>query len=264
MDDLRLGRLVRLLRHRRHWRQEDLARRAGVGRTVISALELGRVDGMTLGTIRRVMATLGLSSEITVRGLGGETDRLLDEGHARLVGVTSRWLTGLGWEVRAEISYSEWGERGSIDLLAWHSPTRTLLVIEIKTELASIEATLRKHDEKVRLASTIALKRFGWGPKVVAGVLVLPDQATQRRRVAAHADVLDRAFPARTRAVRAWCRTPEGELSGLMFLSDSATSRTTNDQGRRERVRQAPGSAAERGRSAARGPRPPPGRPGPS
>jgi hypothetical protein len=54
------------------------------------------------------------------------------------------------------------GERGSIDLLAWHESSRTLLVIELKTELTSVEETLRRHDSKVRLAPGIARERFGW------------------------------------------------------------------------------------------------------
>jgi hypothetical protein len=58
------------------------------------------------------------------------------------------------------VSYSVYGERGSIDLLAWHPAIRTLLVIEVKTEVSSVEAMLRKHDEKVRLAPRVAAERF--------------------------------------------------------------------------------------------------------
>jgi transcriptional regulator with XRE-family HTH domain len=36
MDDLAFGRLVKLARHRRGWRQEDLAARAAVSRTTVS------------------------------------------------------------------------------------------------------------------------------------------------------------------------------------------------------------------------------------
>ena len=74
-----------------------------------------------------------------------------------------------------------YGERGSIDLLAWHEASRTLLVIEFKTELTSIEETLRRHDSKVRLAPGIARERFGWDPAVDARLLVLPEDRTARR-----------------------------------------------------------------------------------
>jgi len=39
MDDRRLGRTVRVLRHRRGWRQVDLAARAGVSAPMISAID---------------------------------------------------------------------------------------------------------------------------------------------------------------------------------------------------------------------------------
>jgi len=152
------------------------------------------------------------------------------------MGACARWLHRLGWQTHAEVSYSEWGERGSIDLLAWHSRSEVLLVIEIKTELASVEETLRKHDEKVRLAETVA-RRFGWQPRSIGRLLVFPEDRTQRRRIAAHASVINGSYPMRTRQVRAWCRAPSGPIAGLMFLSDAAASRGTAAVGRRERVR---------------------------
>lgn len=237
MDDLRFGRLVRVLRRRRRWRQADLARRARVGRTVMSTIELGRARSLRLGTLGAVAGELGASLEITTRGLGADVERVLDERHARLVGATASWLASLGWQVQAEVSYSEWGERGSIDVLAWQVAARALLVVDVKTELASVEATLRKHDKKVRLAPGVAARRWAWRPTAVARLVVLPADRTQRRRVAAHAAVLEPAYPARTHAMRAWCRRPSGTLSGLMFVPDVASGGTRPRVGRGERVR---------------------------
>ena len=81
--------------------------------------------------------------------------------------MTLGLLGAAGWMVRPEVSYSEWGERGSIDLLGWHASTRSLLIVEVKSELASVEETLRKHDEKVRLGSVVASRRLGWSPLTV-------------------------------------------------------------------------------------------------
>ena len=239
MDDTRLGRLIRVLRHRRGWRQADLARQAGVGPRAISKLEAGRLGPVPVATIRAVVATFGLSYEGGIRGLGAGEDRLLDERHAGLLGRCAGWLGTIDWETRAEVSYSEWGERGSVDLLAWQPATASLIVIEIKTELASIEATLRKLDEKVRLASAI-VRRFGWRPSTVSRLLVLPDDTTQRRHVRDHAAVLDGAYPLRTRAVRAWCKAPAGSMAGLMFLAPLPSGRRDHDRGRRSRIK--PGS----------------------
>ena len=43
-----------------------------------------------------------------------------------------RW--GL-WRLSPEVSFSVYGERGIIDVLAWHPKTKILLVIELKTEV---------------------------------------------------------------------------------------------------------------------------------
>ncbi|MGH2464701.1 MAG: helix-turn-helix transcriptional regulator, partial [Candidatus Limnocylindrales bacterium] len=224
------------LRPRRGWRQVDLAKRAGVGRSVVSDLERGRLDGRTLSTIRKVMESFGLTLEIAARGSGADLDRVLDERHARLLGACAKWLQSLGWQAIAEVSYSEWGERGSIDLLAWHPSTATLLVIEIKTDLASVEETLRKHDEKARLAPKIA-RSHGWEASQVGRLLVFPEDRTQRRRVAAHEAVITGAYPTSSHRARAWCRTPHGPMSGLIFLTESAPSGRMGGRGPRQRIR---------------------------
>lgn len=36
-----------------------------------------------------------------------------------------------------EVSFSIYGQRGVIDILAWHAATRSLLVIELKTEMCT-------------------------------------------------------------------------------------------------------------------------------
>lgn len=49
------------------------------------------------------------------------------------------WLQSHGWLPRVEATYSRFGERGSIDVLAFHAATRTLLVVEIKTVIADAQ-----------------------------------------------------------------------------------------------------------------------------
>ena len=236
MDDARVGRLVRAFRQRRGWRQADLALKAGVGPSVVSDIELGRLNGRTIATIRSVLAVFGLSVEISVRGMGAEGDRVLDARHSRLLGASLAWLERIGWKTAPEVTYSERGERGSVDILAWHEPTRTLLVVEIKTELVSVEETLRKHGEKMRLGAAIA-RPLGWSPSVIARLLVLHEDRTQRRRVLANERVMSNAYPARAHAVKSWCRAPIGAISGLLFLSDSAPSRRMVERPRQQRVR---------------------------
>lgn len=239
VNDASVGRAIRLLRQQKGLRQLDLAERAGVSQGLVSLIERGRLDGTSLRSVRAVLGPLGASAWLDVRWKGGLLDRLLDEGHAALVGTVARDLAGWGWEVSPEVSYSVFGERGSIDLLGWHVRSQTLLVVEVKTELVSIEATLRKHDEKLRLAPNVAGERFGWRSRVVGGVIVLAADRTQRRRVDRHATVLGRALPARGPDVRAWLRRPTGPMAGLWFVTPTNPARGDGARDTPCRVRRA-------------------------
>lgn len=244
MDDVRIGRLLRLLRQHQARRQTDVALAAGLSQPQVSRLEAGRLEGVPLRRLRAVAQALGAEVVVALRWRGGELDRLADEGHATLVGAAIRVLEAAGWVVQPEVSYSVFGERGSIDILAWHPAARVLLVVEVKTELTSIEETLRRHDAKVRLAAGIAQERFGWDPRLVARLLVLPATSTARRRVRRHELVLDRAYPDRGLLVRRWLRDPSSPFSGLLFVPD---------------IRQPNGSGRAVRRVSGRSPSPPAG-----
>lgn len=221
MSDPRIGRIARALRHRLHWRQLDLSRRAGVGQGPVSRLERGQVDALTVATISRILGALDAELVLLVRWRGGELDRLLDEGHAVLVGRIAAYLAARGWETGIEVSFAVYGERGSIDILARHPETATLLVVEVKTEVTSVEETLRKHDVKVRLAVRLAAERFGWRGARVGRLLVLPDSTTARRRISRHDAIFSATYPLRGPALREWLRWPAAATSGLLFAPDS-------------------------------------------
>jgi len=159
----------------------------------------------------------GFEGQVPWRGSG--VDRLLDADHARLTGIAACRLIQDGWRTVLAATNSVYGERGSVDVLAGRQERRVALVEEVKTSLASIEATLRKLDEKVRLVGERLCKdQFGWSPTIVARLLVLPDTTTARRHVAMHESVLGIALPARGPEVRGWLHQPEGGLAGILFL----------------------------------------------
>lgn len=187
--------------------------------------------------LRRIVAALDASLVIEVRWRAGALDRLLDEDHASLVARVTDLLAAAGWEVRIEVTYSEFGERGSIDILAFMPATGVLLVVEIKTDMAAVEATLRKVDEKVRLAPGIARTRFGWNVQAAGWLLVMPERSTLRRRVDRHSTLFARAFPARGSEIRRWLRNPTTAIAGLWFLSPNRGPAGVQGRGGRERVR---------------------------
>jgi transcriptional regulator with XRE-family HTH domain len=225
MQDIAVGRIARALRHRLRLRQVDVAARADMSQGLVSLVERGRLDRISLRRLRRLFAEYDAEVVVSIRWRGGAVDRLTDAAHAALGEALTRVLREEGWEVVPEVSYSVFGERGSIDLLAWHPASRTLLVVELKTEIGAVEATLRQHDVKVRLGPEIARKRFGWDVRSVGRLLVLPEERTPRRQVARHANLFERAYRLRTVAVRRWLAAPIGPMSGLMFLTATTRGR---------------------------------------
>jgi hypothetical protein len=183
-------------------------------------LEAADIDNLRLGEIDRCFAALEARLDLRAWYHGAAADRLLDEGHAELVGLCVEILRAFGWLVQVEVSFSDFGDRGTIDILAWHAASRSLLVVEVKSELGSIEGTLRPLDIKFRLASKIARERFGWQPVTVGRIVVLPEDRTARRLVTRHAAVLRASLPAGSRDVRSWLRSPSGTMGRIWFLSD--------------------------------------------
>ena len=186
VDVARFGRAVRALRVRRGWRQIDLAAAAAVSRTHVGRIERGERPGLTLDAVDSVAIALGASTDLLMRWHGEGLDRLLDEAHARLVEVVVRRLRSFGWEVAVEVSFSRNGERGSIDVLAFHPAHRALVVIEVKSVTPDMQAMLGGLDRKARLGADRSPGTADGTLAVVARILVLWNTRTNRRRVEAH------------------------------------------------------------------------------
>jgi transcriptional regulator with XRE-family HTH domain len=226
-----IGRQLRALRQRKHWRQQDVADKVKVGQPTVSGVEAGRIDAVSVATLERLVAAVDAELVVYVRWRGGDLDRLLDAAHADLVERVAKLLRDLGWQVHPEVSFSEFGERGSIDLLAWHPRARIVLVVEVKSEITAVEETLRRHDVKVRLAPKILFDRFGERPAHVGRLLVLPRTSAARRRLGSHAATFDATYPARGRSLADWLASPTGEVAGILMLPPSRAVR------RRQRIR---------------------------
>lgn len=222
-DSGRIGRSIRVIRIRAGWRQQDLANRAGVSRSFVSKVETGQAATADMARIQRLCAAIGADLDVRVRWHGEGLDRLPDEAHATIVQGLVALLSKRGWQVWLEVTFNVYGERGSIDVLGWHPPTRTLLVGEVKSVIADAQGTLAPLDRKVRLGARIARER-GLDPAVVGRLLVVADRTTNRRRIARFGELFGAALPATGWAVRHWLAGPAGALAGLMFLSDSPAS----------------------------------------
>jgi transcriptional regulator with XRE-family HTH domain len=233
VDVVRFGRSVRALRRRRRWRQEDLARAAAVSRAAISRIERGRADRLTVRSLELIAAALGARVDCRLDWNGEAIDRLLDQDHATLVERIVRWLERYGWDAAVEASFNVFGERGSVDVLAFHRLTGCLLVVEAKTVVPNLQSMLATLDRKARLGTRIARDQ-GWDARSVSRLLVVADGTTARRRTAAAGATFRRALPDRISSVRAFLRAPSpgARLAGLAFFPSAPPASARHRIGR--------------------------------
>lgn len=220
MNGLRLGGLVRAVRMKRRMRQQDVADRARVSQSVVSRLERGHIDRLSLPQIEAVCTVLEVRVDLVGRWHGGDAGRLMNAAHSSMHEAAARWFARLWpqWTLAPEVTFSIYGERGVIDILAWHAPSRTLLIVELKTELVDVNELAGTADRRRRLADEIARQR-GWRPTRVGVWVVLASGRTNRRHVADHSALLRNAFPADGGALRRWLRQPDGSIAALSLES---------------------------------------------
>jgi transcriptional regulator with XRE-family HTH domain len=222
-EDLRIGLAIRRSRERRGLRQLDVADEVGVTRQCVSLLERGHLDSLGVRTVRAVAAAVGIDLPFAPRG-GAQLDRLIDEEHSSVVDAVVARLAAEGWEAMVEFSFNDYGDRGSVDVLAWHAECRALLIVECKSRLADLQDTCRSLDVKARVVPRLAAQARGWRPAVVGVLLVLQESRRERAAVARRAAIFSSSFPARNLDIRAWLRRPDQPLRGLLFLQYANTT----------------------------------------
>ncbi len=190
--------------------------------------------GMTLNSIDRIAGALGASVHVQLRWQGEQLDRLMDAAHAAIQQAIAEQLTSFGWLVRVEVSFNHFGDRGRVDILAYHSIIRVLLVLEIKSAVGDLQDTLGRLDVKVRLGRQLA-HDLGWTDvqRVIPG-LVIGNSRLARRIVAGHAALFER-YNLRGREAVAWLRRPMGpSATGLLwFVTGPDSHGATNRRGQR-------------------------------
>jgi transcriptional regulator with XRE-family HTH domain len=229
VDDLRLGALFRTVRLRRGWRQDDVAAATHVSRSQVSRVERGQLGELRVGDLRSIAEVLEIRLPFAPWWHGGEIDRVANERHGLMHEQVAAMFAELpDWVCSAEVTFSEFGERGSIDLLAWHPARRALLIIELKTEITDPAALVAQVDRYRRLAAEIGRKR-GWVAASVSVWVVVADSSMNRRRLARHRTMLRNAFPLEGRTMKSWLRAPAGPVAALSFLA-TAHSFLANDR----------------------------------
>jgi transcriptional regulator with XRE-family HTH domain len=218
MEDQRVGSALRALRLRRGLRQADVAAAADIPRGAVMRIEAGRLDEVSFGHVRRLARVLDARFEGLLRWRGADLDRLVNRGHALMHEAAFRWLKEIGgWLALPEVSFVRNGERGVIDIVAWHAAARMMLVIELKTRIVDINDLMATMDVRRRVAWQIA-KDQGWDPVAVGVWVVVAPARSNARALADHATVLRAKFPADGRSMRRWLSKPVGDIAGLSFM----------------------------------------------
>jgi len=190
-----------------------------VAQGCVSKLERGQLAHLRVETIRRIAPALEMEIVFEARWRGGDLARLRDAEHAPLVERCVALLIRHGWQVIPEYTFDHFGDRGSVDILAWHPEHDALLIVEVKGRLTDLQDLVATLHRKRRVVPRLAADEHGWQARTI-GVLVFVDGTTANRTlVARHAATLDSAFPGRASEARRWLATPSGPLAAL-WLSD--------------------------------------------
>lgn len=236
-----LPRAIRALRSERGWRQSDLAARAGASRHTVSRIERGRLDNVPLGKITTIVAALDATLDLSLRWQGERLDRLIDAAHATVQNHMTAELRSSGWTVDVEVSFNHYGDRGRVDVLAFHPGSGCLLVGEVKSAIGDVQDMLGRLDVKMRIGPILA-RQAGWMPirHVVPAVMCL-DGRTARRVVADH-PFLFAKLGCRGRSAHRWLWKPTVPApSGLLlFVSLPNAHGVRGKRGSRVRRRQMP------------------------
>ena len=219
MNTRRAASVIRAVRLHMGLRQRDVAIAASVSQSVVSRAERGRLDLVSIPHLDRIGEALRIQFHLDARWLDGDVDRLIDRAHASIVEVVVDMLRGDGWEVIVEYGFNHYGDRGSVDVLAWHPLERTLLIVEVKSRLTDLQATFTSLATKVRVVPKLVRRERGWDALHVGRLLVMPGSHANRSIVRRHAATFANLFPERMPTIRSWLRRPNRGLGGLWFLS---------------------------------------------
>jgi transcriptional regulator with XRE-family HTH domain len=187
---------------------------AGASRAAVSRIERGQLASLPLDRLRVLAGVLDIRLGVVAHWRGGEASRVVNERHSRMHELVAARLTGLPeWTFAPEVTYSLMGERGVIDVLAWHAPSRTLLVLELKTEITDPAGLVAQVDRYSRLAVRVARDR-AWHPLRIGTWVLVAESDLNRRRLARHRTMLRNAFPLDGRFLRGWLRDPAAKSAG--------------------------------------------------
>jgi len=188
----------------------------GISQAEVSRRERHALERCAIPDVERWSTALGGHLTLDLR-VDGERP-LTDAAHVEMQTWLVTLLRGAGWIAEPEVSFNHYGDRGRIDVFAFHPAARILLVTEIKTRLLDAQDVIGRLDIKRRVAPLMARER-GWSPETSIPALLFREDSTTRRRLIA-TEVLFAGYPLRGRSAVAWLRHPRLPLPpGILIVA---------------------------------------------
>jgi transcriptional regulator with XRE-family HTH domain len=189
----RIGGEIRALRRRRDWTQEELARRAGVGRLMISRAERA-AGSLDVDTLEHIALAFGVPLML---GFGrGPVEGTSDAGHLAMQELVLRLGRRAGFAARFEaVAGDSWR---STDVELRSDARKRLILAECWNTIGDVGAAARSTTRKAAGADATATAL--WGEAGRAGsVWVVRATARNHDLVARYPEVFASRFPGSSR-----------------------------------------------------------------
>lgn len=229
----RAGQVVREARKRRRLTQATLARRLGISRARIAAIEAGGGGGAPAETWFAIAQGLGLFFKFEFAR--DPLQELVDAGHLAMQELVIRLAKAAGWEVQFEAESRSWGVGRSIDVRLIDRGRRAIVIVECWNTFGNVGGAARSSNAKVSQALEQAVAIAGdRDPFTVNVVWVIRDTQANRELLARYAHVFAAKLPGPSAAWVAAVTTdaPVPERPGLIWSDVNATRLFARRRGR--------------------------------
>lgn len=193
----RLGGELSAIRRRRKWSQDDLGRRAGVGRSVVSRAERG-IGALDLDALERIAAALDVPLAISIGRDLRQDD--VETGHLAMQELLLRSGRRAGFTRKFEMSTRPAEPWRSCDVGLGSAIQRVAVAVECWNSFGNIGTATRSSNRKVGELEQIAVARWGADARA-ALVWVVRDTARNHAVIARYPEVFASQF---TGSSRAW------------------------------------------------------------
>jgi transcriptional regulator with XRE-family HTH domain len=187
----RLGGDIRTSRVRRKWSQAELARRAGVGRSVIGRAERG-TGSLDLEALERI--AVALSVPLVIAFGRDPRDEIADAGHLAMQELVIRYARKVGFTTAFELPTRPSEPWRSTDVGLGDGVRHILIGAECWNTFGDIGASTRSSTRKLAELEQMAIAR--WGPDGrAATVWVVRSTARNHALIQRYPEVFATRFP---------------------------------------------------------------------